>query len=264
MHYLEPHGPYRPPEAFLKVPADPGAPLPLAPEDFAGKGLLPRYQYLPQCRGREDYAARYRGQADYVLAEVERLLRSAGAGGGLDSTAIVFTADHGEFLGEQDYWFQHGMRIDPVLFHVPLVVARSGSDPRSEEGRFVGHVDLVPTLARLLGLEAPQTGGEDLFALPKARRLPLLVEYLALPEILEVGIERGGSVVVESNSEAPTEFVAENGPWLSRAPSAAGLRSAADTLRPRLARIRNMPIDRHEPSPEEIRVLRSLGYVAGH
>ncbi|HWZ85002.1 MAG TPA: sulfatase [Thermoanaerobaculia bacterium] len=264
VHYLEPHGPYRPPEAFVKRPADPGAPLPLASGDFAGKGELPKYQYLPECRGRADYAARYRGNAQYALSEVERLLHSVYASGEGASTAVVLTADHGEFLGEEDYWFQHGMRIDPVLFHVPLVVARSAGDPRSEENRFVGHVDLVPTLAHLLGLPAPRTEGEDLFALAPARRLPLLVEYLALPEILEVGVERDGSVIVQSNREPPTEFVAENGPWLARAPNAASLRAAADVLRPHLARIWKTPVEKQSMTPEQIRVLRSLGYVAGN
>jgi arylsulfatase A-like enzyme len=263
VHYLEPHGPYRPPAAFVKAPADPGEPLLVADGDFAGRGMLPRYQFLPECRGRNDYAARYRGFADYSLGEVERLLQTAYASPGLASTAVVFTADHGEFLGEQDYWFQHAMRIDPVLFHVPLVVARSPDDPLSEERRFVGHVDLVPTLLRLLGLEPPQTEGEDLFELPGARRRPLLVEYLALPGVLEVGVERGGAVLVQSNREAPAEFVAADGPWSVRTPGEEDLRAAADVLRPHLARIRNTSVEKHDLTPEEIRVLRSLGYVGG-
>jgi arylsulfatase len=263
VHYLEPHGPYRPPPSFLDVPANPGAPLPVADNDFAGKGMIPRYQFLPECRGRNDYIARYRGYAPYAVSEAERLLAAVYASPALRDTVVIYTADHGEFLGEQDYWFQHGIRIDPVLFHVPLVVAASPDEPRREEARFVGHVDLVPSLLRLLGLPAAATRGEDLFALPPERRQPLLVENLALPGTVEMGVLRGGSVVVESNREPPAEFVAGPSAWSARPPSEADLRRATDVLRTVLARIRNTPAEIYTLTPEEIRTLRSLGYVGG-
>lgn len=263
VHYLEPHGPYRPPPPFLRVPADPGAPLPVAESDFAGKGEIPRYQFLPECRGRNDYIARYRGYAPYALSEADRLLSAVYASPSLRDTIVIFTADHGEFLGEQDYWFQHGIRIDPVLFHVPLVVAVSPDQPKSEERRFVGHVDLVDSLLRLLGLPSASTRGEDLFAPPPARRQPLLVENLALPGTVEMGVLTGDSVVVESNREPPTEFVAGPSAWPARRPSEADVRKTTDVLRPVLARIRNTPSETYTLTPEEIKTLRSLGYVGG-
>jgi arylsulfatase A-like enzyme len=263
VHYLEPHGPYRPPPPFLRAPADPGPALPVSEEDFVGREMIPRYQFLPECRGRNDYVARYRGYAGYALSEVERLLRFLYASPQLSDTVVIFTSDHGEFLGEQGYWFQHGMRIDPVLFHVPLVIARTPGEPRTEESRFVGHVDVVDTLARLLALPPAETRGENLFALPQRRRNPLLVEYLALPEALEVGLQRGDSVVVESNREPPAQFVAQDGPWRERRPAQEDLRWTTDVLRPHIARIRNTPIEKHQLTPEEIRVLRSLGYIGG-
>jgi arylsulfatase len=263
VHYLEPHGPYRPPPAFLETPADPGAPLPVAEGDFAGKGEIPHYQFLPQCRGRNDYIARYRGYAPYALSEAERLLSAVYSSPSLRDTIVIFTADHGEFLGEQDYWFQHGIRIDPVLFHVPLVVAVSPDQPRSEERRFVGHLDLVESLLRLLHLPAASTRGEDLFALPPVRRQPLLVENLALPQILEMGVLSGDSVVVESNREPPMEFVAGPSAWPARRPSEPDLQRTTDVLRPLLARIQNTPSQLYTLTPEEIKTLRSLGYVGG-
>jgi arylsulfatase A-like enzyme len=263
VHYLEPHGPYRPPADFLSLPAEPGAPLPVSELDFAPKGAIPRYQYLPACRGRNDYVARYRGYAGYVLSEAERLLATVYASPVLRNTIVVFTADHGEFLGEENYWFQHGMRIDPVLFHVPLVVARAADEPRVEESRFVGHVDLVGTLLRLLGLPAAETRGEDLFEPPPERRQPLLVEFVALPEVLEMGVLRGDSVIVESNREPATEFVAGEPTWQSRRPAPEAIVRTTDVLRPILARIQNTPWETHRLTPEEVRVLRSLGYVGG-
>jgi arylsulfatase A-like enzyme len=261
VHYLEPHGPYRPPAAFLQTPRNPGAPLPVATGDFAPRGMIPPYQVLPECRGRNDYIDRYRGYADYSLSEADRLLRTADST--LRDTLVVFTSDHGEYLGEQDYWFQHSMRIDPVLFHVPLVIARSLDEPRAEESQFVGQVDLVSTLTAQLGLEVAKTRGEDLFSLPALRRHPLLVEYLALPGFVELGVQLGDSVVVESNREPPEQFEAGTAVWAARKPEEQELRHARDVVRPHLARIRNTPAETHQLTPEEIRVLRSLGYVGG-
>jgi arylsulfatase A-like enzyme len=262
VHYLEPHGPYRSPAAFLERPARPGAPLPVSKEDFAPKGMIPRYQYLPECRGRNEYAARYRASAGYALSEAERLLSRAEASGALRDTVVVFTSDHGELLGEQDYWFQHAMRIDPALFHVPLVVARSPADGKSEETRPVGQIDLVETLLPLLSVARPKpTRGEDLWAPPKPRGNPLLVEYLALPGHLEVGVESGGSVIVRSNREPPAEFRRAGATWRSLPPSEPDLRRITEVLRPHLARIRKTPVEAHTLTPEEIRILRSLGYI---
>ena len=263
VHYLEPHGPYRPPAAFLPAPGDPGAPLPVAAGDFAPKGTIPPYQVLPECRGRNDYTNRYRGYAEYALSEADRLLRAAEASAALRDTVVVFTSDHGEYLGEQNYWFQHSMRIDPALFHVPFVVARSAADPRTEESRFVSQLDLVETLTTHFGLKSPNTRGENLFSLPPVRRHPLLVEYLALPGSVEVGVQLGDSILVESNREPPEQFQSSDGVWTGRTPPEQELRQARDAIRPHLARIRNTPAETHQLTPEEIRVLRSLGYVGG-
>jgi arylsulfatase A-like enzyme len=263
VHYLEPHGPYRPPSTFLNRPAEPGASLPVSKEDFAPKGAIPRYQYLPECRGTNDYAARYRGFADYSLSEAERFLRHGYSSGKLRNTVVVFTSDHGELLGEQNYWFQHAMRIDPSLFHVPLVIVRSPDERRSEEPRVVGQIDLVATLLPILtGRQAQATRGEDLFDSPTLRRNPLLVEYLALPDYLEMAVADRESVIVRSNREPTTEFRRSgNGSWLAGAPSERDLRRATEVLRPHLVRIRKTPFETHKLTPEEILILRSLGYV---
>src|SRR5262249_20721797 len=160
--YMEPHGPYRPPARYVARPADPGAPLPVAAIDRAPRGKLPRYQALSACRGRNDYLARYRGSASYALDEADRPLPSAAGRGALDNTVVVFTADHGEFLGEDDYWFQHGVRLDPALVHVPLVVAPPGQ-ALAREARPVSHVDIPATLLRLAGVPVPAgVRGENL------------------------------------------------------------------------------------------------------
>lgn len=56
VQYLEPHGPYHAPASYPRAGSDPGSPIPLAEGDIAPRGFLPRYQFLPESRGRNDYA----------------------------------------------------------------------------------------------------------------------------------------------------------------------------------------------------------------
>ena len=80
--------------------------------------------------------------------------RAAGGRGELDRTLVVFTADHGEMLG--DHWMLGKAGFFPQAFHVPLVIRQ----PNSERGRrvtaFTEHVDLMPTVLESLGLRVPR------------------------------------------------------------------------------------------------------------
>lgn len=78
-----------------------------------------------------------------------------------------------------------------------------------------------------------------------------------------MGVLAGDSIVVESNREPATEFVADAPVWASRVPDVAAIRRAADVLRPLVAKIRNTRAETQPMTPEEIRTLRSLGYVGG-
>lgn len=75
-------------------------------------------------------------------------------------TAIIVTGDHGEGFGEKiggvkDYrvW-KHAFEIYEVLVRVPLFVYIPGVEPR-DVPRWRSHIDLVPTVYDLLGVQAP-------------------------------------------------------------------------------------------------------------
>jgi arylsulfatase A-like enzyme len=105
----------------------------------------------------------YLGLAAEVDHHLGRVLRTLAATGALDDTLIVFTADHGEMLG--NHWMLGKAGFFPEAFHVPLVIR----DPRHREGAgrevgaFTEHVDLMPTLLEALGLAVPlQCDGRSL------------------------------------------------------------------------------------------------------
>jgi choline-sulfatase len=63
-------------------------------------------------------------------------------------TAIVFTADHGEFLGERGLWYKMSL-LEPAA-RVPLVMRVPGVAPR-HVSQPVSLLDLAPTLVELAG-----------------------------------------------------------------------------------------------------------------
>lgn len=99
-------------------------------------------------------------QIDHHVGRLIALLKEKGL---YDNTLIVFTADHGEYLGFHHMLLKANHMYDP-LAKVPLVIKwpsarRSGA----VEQRLVSNIDLAPTLCRAAGLQpAAEMHGEDL------------------------------------------------------------------------------------------------------
>ena len=88
----------------------------------------------------------YYANISYVDAQMGRVLRSL-AQSGLDrNTVVVFTADHGEMLGERGLWYKYTL-LEPAL-RVPLVM-RIPDQAARRCAQAVSHVDLLPTLLDL-------------------------------------------------------------------------------------------------------------------
>jgi arylsulfatase A-like enzyme len=112
---------------------------------------------------------RYDGEvaaADDSVRGVLALLRRRGFD---DSTIVILTADHGEEFGEHGGRF-HTRKLYRELLHVPLIVKLPGALPR-RIGEPVELVDIVPTLADVLGFDLPPGAqdGQSLLSGPRAR-----------------------------------------------------------------------------------------------
>jgi arylsulfatase A-like enzyme len=69
-------------------------------------------------------------------------------------TLIVFTSDHGEMLG--DHWFAGKDGFYDPAFRVPMIIKPVGGGARGAVVEdFTEHVDVMPTLCDLVGLEVP-------------------------------------------------------------------------------------------------------------
>ena len=94
---------------------------------------------------------------------------------------VVFTADHGDMLGERGLWFK--MSFHEGSSRVPIMVAVPGLPPGRVD-RPVSVIDICPTLAALGGVAqadvAPWTDGENLVDVAATgARAPVPIEYAA-------------------------------------------------------------------------------------
>ncbi|MGB2501062.1 MAG: sulfatase [Mariniblastus sp.] len=92
-------------------------------------------------------------QVGKIISEIDRL-------GIRDSTAIVFTSDHGYHLGEHDFWLKSNLHEE--VTRVPLIIDAPGYRP-SVTSSPVELVDLYPTLSSLAAIKTPaEAQGTDL------------------------------------------------------------------------------------------------------
>jgi hypothetical protein len=93
---------------------------------------------------------------DVVIGKIVRVLRQNDL---LDTTYIVFVADHGEELLEHG-WIGHAStaieaKLVPEILHIPLIISGPGLPRGVTTSTLVQQVDLLPTLCHLLGVAAP-------------------------------------------------------------------------------------------------------------
>ncbi|NQV34047.1 MAG: sulfatase, partial [Phycisphaeraceae bacterium] len=97
-------------------------------------------------------------QLGKVLDELERL-------GLKDTTAIVFTSDHGYHLGEHDFWLKSNLHEE--VTRVPLIISAPGYKAGTTDA-FVELADIYPTVVSLAGLTPPaQCHGKSLLPVLK-------------------------------------------------------------------------------------------------
>jgi arylsulfatase A-like enzyme len=84
---------------------------------------------------------RYDGEIIGTDTQVGRLVDALDQSAQLQSTLVVVTADHGESLGEDNYYFQHGEVLNEASLRIPLVLRHPGLPAGM---RIVAGVDLGP------------------------------------------------------------------------------------------------------------------------
>ena len=158
-HWLAPHMPYEPAPPF-DLSFDPGYEGDYArvlDYDRISKGDMTYRNPLPP-RTIEHAKALYDGEVATSDRAVGALLREVEVTGDLDHTLIVLTADHGESLDEQAYYFNHGDFVYGPAANVPLLIASPENSSGTISRSTVSLIDLAPTILERAGV------GGDAFA----------------------------------------------------------------------------------------------------
>ncbi len=192
LHYSDPHAPYL-------LPEDVANPF-LDDEHYTGEERVklenPKATALGGQRELRYYVAQYDANVRFTDLNIREALDHARSLGLLRDALVVFTADHGESLGEHGYYFGHGRRPYNAGAHVPLFF---WYPPGIEGGRRIDApvelVDLYPTLLEWVAPAQPIPGLEGHSLLPVLRR-----EAAAAPDELAFSQAGGGSPLTHYRS----------------------------------------------------------------
>ncbi len=178
LHYFDPHARYEPPARFAGLFVndkhfDPAWRVPLQRERRKDLGGIPTTANLGNDTRVDYYVAKYDAEIRSVDEQVGILLKELERRGLADKTLVVVTADHGESLGDHNYFFEHGRFPYDSCVRVPLIVRGPGTGAPGRIVRSpVGLIDLAPTLLDLAGLPAnPEAQGKSLRRLMNGERV---------------------------------------------------------------------------------------------
>jgi len=190
LSYVKPHWPYIAPAPYhARYTLDQCLPVRRAAGELeSAHPVLAAYRRQEECvnfmRDEVWQAVRptYQGLVLQLDDHLGRVWNALEAQGRFEDTLIVFTADHGDFLG--DHWLGEKEQFYDAVQRVPLIVydpdAAADAARGRVETRFVEGVDLVPTMLDALGLPgAPERiEGASLLALTRAREAPAWRDFV--------------------------------------------------------------------------------------
>ena len=161
LHYLDPHAPYTPPPPFRgRFDGDAWSDLYHGPEPPIGPtylGEIHKESVIENgSRDVDLYVQRYDEEILYVDSAIARLFERLRVLGLDQSTLVVLTSDHGESLGEHEFFFGHGhvpfednVRVPLILWYPPGVAGGQ------RVGTIVESVSIVPTVLDALRIDYP-------------------------------------------------------------------------------------------------------------
>lgn len=179
VNYWDPHTPYRTPEKFTNPFEDDTLPDWITDEvleahknkigphsaseiNMYDNRTLPQYPRHPGEITDRDGLRRMIDGYDmgirYMDEHIGLLFQELSAQGVMDDLIVIITADHGENMGELGIYGEHGT-ADQGTCRIPMIIRWPGLQSDHVDDGLHYHLDLVPTLAELLG--APSSSSWD-------------------------------------------------------------------------------------------------------
>lgn len=175
--FVKPHHPFDPPDSW-KDAYNPDALTPLPGWTDAcfehdlklQRGYFPHENLNPKALRR--IMAYYYASIAHIDAQAGRMIETLKRKGLYDNTLILYTSDHGEYMGFHHMLLKGNHMYDP-LARVPLIIKYPvpAADGMAEEKRqgisemLVSNVDVAPTILKQAGIVPPASmRGKDLAA----------------------------------------------------------------------------------------------------
>ncbi len=143
--FYAPHTPVNPPKRFVDMYDQKSMPL---PERNSGEN----FEDVSDEQWRKTKAYYY-ALVSHVDDQIGRILKTLDESGLRDNTIIIFTSDHGEYLGDHGR-IQKGGPEDASA-RTPLIISYSDSLKNQKISGIVEAVDIAPTVLDLCGVQVP-------------------------------------------------------------------------------------------------------------
>jgi len=174
--FIHPHPPVSPPKPWHRLYRGPLMPLPNLPPNYEAlktwinhvqnrSGFWDPGTSLHQAR---NFKAFYYSAISFVDYQIGRILAALGDTGRLDNTLIVFSSDHGEYLGDYNCFGKCSMH--DASSRIPMIVRYPSHFPAGLRCmRPSSLIDVFPTLLKAAGIESVESDGEDLASVAAGR-----------------------------------------------------------------------------------------------
>jgi arylsulfatase len=176
LHYWDPHGLYKPPKKYkdLFYDGDPYDP------DNHSLDYLKAHPVWSFTKNQIDaisenitdldyVVSQYDGEVRYVDDQVQVILDTLEENGLTDDTLVLLTSDHGESMGEHNFYFDHFEVYDTTI-RVPLIMKHPKLLPRGKRvpDLIQSTICIAPTILHQYGIEPlANMKGKDLVKIAK-------------------------------------------------------------------------------------------------
>ena len=154
--FPKPHSPYDPPGEYARMYDPREVPPPVGDASMLGtrNPHSDRERYTRAFNSLSPAARRvikchYYGLISHQDAQIGRVLAALDASGLAEETIVVYTADHGDLMGDFGSYFKCSFLRGSG--HVPMIFRGPGIDAGARRRQLVGLQDFLPTFAALTG-----------------------------------------------------------------------------------------------------------------
>ena len=137
---------------------------------YGGHGHIPYYISEMCITDLDYYIAQYDAAIRYVDTQIGLLMEKLKRLNFYNKTIVVLTADHGESLGEHNFYLDHDSLYDEII-KIPLIIKCNGILPK---GIIINSqlesIDIVPTILDILKIKSTKLKGVSLLPLISGRQ----------------------------------------------------------------------------------------------